>query len=98
MLDVAKLVAEAEAIGLEFIVVGEEVKVRFEPERRALLAPMIDRLRARREEVVALLKQRCWHCQGTRGCGCIACWTQRDGVRSTCVVCQGTGARRGWIQ
>ncbi len=41
----------------------------------------------------------CWHCEGQRTCGCIACCKNGpEASRAACVVCKGTGERRGWIQ
>jgi TubC N-terminal docking domain len=39
--------------------------------------------------------ETCWHCQGEKRCGCIACWNRGPGE---CVTCKGTGQVWRWVQ
>lgn len=87
------LITEIEAIGGYLSIRGQKVRYRLpgKPESARLL----DELRAHRDEVLAVLSNRCWHCRGAQTCDCIACWS---GGRSACKVCRGTGEHRWTIQ
>ena len=58
MTSAAAIVAEAESVGIRLRLVDGKIKAAFPADLRLRLAPLLERLRANRNEVAELLKKR----------------------------------------
>jgi hypothetical protein len=52
----------------------------------------------RAEKPPRKVESTCWHCNGTRECGCSTCWRPTVQGKRDCVVCNGTGTVWRWMQ